>query len=139
MIKSMVVRNIEQHHVIIVMTLTAMDDLENQVQQIHIPDICHLTGQSEPKVQSSCSCFKLCNCQFIQAINLEARKVDPDGLRTIGVITKPDNIPEGEHEKWISVAQNKNPRQALALGYYVVMNPGQLIPLLIIKPSLQIH
>ena len=35
MIKGMVVRNIEQHHVIVVMTLTAMDDLENQVWGSH--------------------------------------------------------------------------------------------------------
>ena len=31
----------------------------------------------------------------------------------------------GEHGKWVSLARNQNPRQALTLGYYVVKNPGQ--------------
>ena len=60
-----------------------------------------------------------------QAISLEARKVDPEGVRTIGVITKPDNIPPGEHGKWLALAKNENSRQTLSLGYYVVKNPGQ--------------
>ena len=63
--------------------------------------------------------------KMAQAINLESRKVDPQGLRTIGVITKPDNIPTGEHDKWLALAKNENLRQTLALGYYVVKNPGQ--------------
>ena len=46
-------------------------------------------------------------------------------MRTIGVVTKPDNIPPGEHDKWLTLAKNENSRQTLALGYYVVKNPGQ--------------
>eukprot|EP00798_Chlamydomonas_sp_ICE-L_P015105 gene15105-21161_t len=89
MIKYMVKKIIEQQHVIMVMTLTAMDDLENQ------------------------------------AVSLLSSTVDPDGHRTIGVITKPDNIPDGDHEKWVTLANNQNARQTLSLGYYVVKNPGQ--------------
>ncbi|GAX85388.1 hypothetical protein CEUSTIGMA_g12804.t1 [Chlamydomonas eustigma] len=85
----MVLNSIEPHHVIIVMVITAMDDMENQ------------------------------------AINLEARNVDPQGQRTIGVITKPDNIPKGEHDKWVALASNRRRGQELSLGYYVVRNPGQ--------------
>ncbi|GAX85390.1 hypothetical protein CEUSTIGMA_g12806.t1 [Chlamydomonas eustigma] len=89
MIKNMVLNSIEPDHVIIVMVITAMDDVENQ------------------------------------AINLEARNVDPQGQRTIGVITKPDNIPKGEHDKWVALASNRRRGQELSLGYYVVRNPGQ--------------
>eukprot|EP00798_Chlamydomonas_sp_ICE-L_P007078 gene7078-174_t len=89
MIKAMVKKNIEQQHVIMVLTITAMDDLENQ------------------------------------AIKLLSNTVDPEGHRTIGVITKPDNIPDGDHDKWVTLANNQNPRQTLSLGYYFVKNPGQ--------------
>ncbi len=47
-----------------------------------------------------------------------AKKVDPDGKRTIGVVTKPDLVgPGGENEV---IAVVKNIRKPLKLGYVVV-------------------
>ncbi len=53
---------------------------------------------------------------LVQGIALMAREVDPKGQRTIGVITKPDNIPEGDHDKWRMLASNADPKQKLAHG-----------------------
>lgn len=60
-----------------------------------------------------------------QAVNQEAKTADPDGSRTIGIITKPDNVPKGEHGKWLELASNKNSAHQLSLGWYVVKNPNQ--------------
>ena len=60
-----------------------------------------------------------------QAINQFATEADPEGDRTIGIITKPDNIPSGEEDKWLSVANNKTQGQYLKLGWFVVKNPDQ--------------
>ncbi|KIJ53715.1 hypothetical protein M422DRAFT_42801 [Sphaerobolus stellatus SS14] len=47
-----------------------------------------------------------------------AKQYDPQGMRTIGVLTKPDRIPEGETGKWISLIRNE--RSALAHGWFCV-------------------
>jgi hypothetical protein len=52
-----------------------------------------------------------------------ARSADPKGLRTIGVLTKPDQVEEGCHGQWLQVLQGQ--RYPLALGYYAVKNPNQ--------------
>ncbi|KZO95026.1 hypothetical protein CALVIDRAFT_565135 [Calocera viscosa TUFC12733] len=57
-----------------------------------------------------------------QAAILEARKADPDGTRTIGVLTKPDTLQEGEEEQWLPVVQNL--KNSLRLGYYVTKQPS---------------
>ncbi|GJJ10607.1 hypothetical protein Clacol_004834 [Clathrus columnatus] len=36
-----------------------------------------------------------------------AKKCDPEGTRTIGVLTKPDRIPEGEHSRWFKLIRNE--------------------------------
>ncbi|KAG1679625.1 hypothetical protein FOA52_006142 [Chlamydomonas sp. UWO 241] len=91
MIKAMVAKNIAPEHVCIVMTLTGMDDLENQ------------------------------------AINRMAREADKQGIRTIGVITKADAIPEGAHGPCLRLPLNENlqDEKSLFKGYYAVKNPGQ--------------
>ncbi|KAF8514309.1 P-loop containing nucleoside triphosphate hydrolase protein [Gautieria morchelliformis] len=51
-----------------------------------------------------------------------AKAYDPAGSRTIGVLTKPDRIPEGEHAKWFALI--KNERSALVNGWYCVKQPS---------------
>lgn len=51
-----------------------------------------------------------------------AREVDPQGNRTIGVLTKPDLIPEDNHPAWLDILSGK--AHPLRLGYYGVKNPG---------------
>lgn len=50
-----------------------------------------------------------------------ARQHDQDGERTIGVLTKPDRIPEGDEKSWISFIMNEKDR--LKNGWYCVRQP----------------
>lgn len=52
-----------------------------------------------------------------------AREVDPKGVRTVGVLTKPDMVEEACHGQWIDVLVGK--KYPLKLGYYMVKNPNQ--------------
>ena len=60
-----------------------------------------------------------------------ARKVDPKGLRTLGVITKPNTLPRGSESKanFINLASNDN--IPFRLGWHVVKirdyNPRQTL------------
>ncbi|KAK4705699.1 hypothetical protein P7C70_g495, partial [Phenoliferia sp. Uapishka_3] len=45
-----------------------------------------------------------------------AREADPDGTRTIGVLTKADTLQEGEHEDWLKVLRGED--YQLRLGYF---------------------
>ena len=56
-----------------------------------------------------------------QAIITLAKKADKQGLRTLGVLTKPDTIEEGTHDSWIKIMRGE--AHKLSLGYYVVRNP----------------
>jgi len=58
-----------------------------------------------------------------QIINTLVRKYDPNGQRTIGIITKIDTIEEGLEEKWLEIVENR--RYGLKLGYCLVKNPNQ--------------
>ncbi|KAF5374644.1 hypothetical protein D9615_008939 [Tricholomella constricta] len=51
-----------------------------------------------------------------------AKAYDPNGKRTIGVLTKPDRIPPGEEHNWISLIRNE--RESLDNGWYCVKQPG---------------
>lgn len=52
-----------------------------------------------------------------------AKELDPKGLRTLGVLTKPDLVDTGGEENVISLVECK--RNQLRLGYCVVRNRGQ--------------
>ncbi|CAG8548187.1 1087_t:CDS:2, partial [Cetraspora pellucida] len=58
-----------------------------------------------------------------QAIVSLAKNADISGIRTLGVLTKPDTIEEGTHDKWLKIMRNEAHR--LDLGYFVVKNPSQ--------------
>jgi len=58
-----------------------------------------------------------------QIINTLVRKYDPNGQRTIGIITKIDTIEEGLEDKWLEIVENQ--RYELKLGYCLVKNPNQ--------------
>ncbi|KAF8486541.1 P-loop containing nucleoside triphosphate hydrolase protein [Gautieria morchelliformis] len=51
-----------------------------------------------------------------------AKQADPEGLRTIGVLTKADAIVSGEESTWMDVLLGR--RHALKKGYYVTKQPG---------------
>lgn len=59
-----------------------------------------------------------------QAIRSLAMEVDPQGLRSLGVITKPDRVERGTEDNLIEVFCNL--RCKLKLGYYMVRTPTQL-------------
>ncbi|KAI5117952.1 hypothetical protein M0805_004717 [Coniferiporia weirii] len=50
-----------------------------------------------------------------------AMKYDPEGRRTIGVLTKPDRIEPGEEQRWIKCLRNES--QPLELGWFCVKQP----------------
>ncbi|KAJ7152852.1 P-loop containing nucleoside triphosphate hydrolase protein [Mycena filopes] len=51
-----------------------------------------------------------------------AKKHDPDGKRTIGVLTKPDRIPRGEEESWLPLIRNE--QETLENNWYCVKQPS---------------
>lgn len=50
-----------------------------------------------------------------------AKDADPKGNRTLGVLTKPDRIEDGNFEMWQPILAGE--KQPLHHGYYVVKNP----------------
>ncbi|KAJ3274056.1 hypothetical protein HDV01_003549 [Terramyces sp. JEL0728] len=59
-----------------------------------------------------------------QAIVHMAREVDPEGSRTIGVLTKPDTIESGTHERWLQMLLGNS--YPLKLGYFMVKLPSKV-------------
>ncbi|KAG6828831.1 hypothetical protein H0H87_000659 [Tephrocybe sp. NHM501043] len=51
-----------------------------------------------------------------------AKQYDPEGKRTVGVLTKPDRIPTGEEPNWISILRNE--KEPLENGWYCVKQPS---------------
>ncbi|KAG8941062.1 hypothetical protein FRC03_004895 [Tulasnella sp. 419] len=51
-----------------------------------------------------------------------AKQADPQGHRTIGVLTKPDTLQYGEFAPWIEVLENR--RHPLRHGYYMTKHPS---------------
>jgi hypothetical protein len=60
-----------------------------------------------------------------QPIIKMARKHDPEGQRTVGIITKPDLINEGAEAKIARVAKNQDTIK-LKLGFFLLKNPSPL-------------
>ncbi|KAJ3119581.1 hypothetical protein HK098_005317 [Nowakowskiella sp. JEL0407] len=58
-----------------------------------------------------------------QAIVNWSKEIDPYGLRTIGVLTKPDTIEAATHDKWVSILLGHH--YNLKLGYWMVLNPSK--------------
>ncbi|KAL8294497.1 hypothetical protein RB600_000437 [Gaeumannomyces tritici] len=70
------------------------------------------------------------NSDYVQApILTKARHFDPNGTRTIGVLTKPDLTESiGLEDKFIDLVCNKDQRNNFKLGWYVLLNPGPREP-----------
>ncbi|KAH6895979.1 P-loop containing nucleoside triphosphate hydrolase protein [Thelonectria olida] len=66
------------------------------------------------------------NNDYVQApILKKARQFDPQGSRTIGVLTKPDMTERiGLEDKFIELVTNKDKENNFKLGWYVLLNPG---------------
>jgi len=70
------------------------------------------------------ACYSCNDDMENQAVHKIARDVDELGMRTIGVLTKPDLIVPGTEDSWIRVFQNK--KYLLQKGYYCVRNRTQV-------------
>ncbi|KAH0556780.1 hypothetical protein GP486_005432, partial [Trichoglossum hirsutum] len=66
------------------------------------------------------------NNDFVhQTVLNRARRFDPDGSRTIGVLTKPDLTGTiGLEDKFIALVNNEDALNRFKLGWYVLLNPG---------------
>ncbi|QRW24504.1 extracellular metalloproteinase MEP [Rhizoctonia solani] len=51
-----------------------------------------------------------------------AKQHDPDGKRTIGVLTKPDRIESGEEQKWLAFVRGET--EVLSKGWFCVKQPS---------------
>ncbi|KNZ72243.1 Interferon-induced GTP-binding protein Mx [Termitomyces sp. J132] len=51
-----------------------------------------------------------------------AKLYDPEGKRTVGVLTKPDRIPTGEEQNWMGILRNE--KEPLENGWYCVKQPS---------------
>ncbi|KZT61041.1 hypothetical protein CALCODRAFT_514981 [Calocera cornea HHB12733] len=71
--------------------------------------LCTITMKDDPENQAALS---------------EAKAADPDGKRTIGVLTKPDTLQPDEEDQWVAVLKNEG-RHRLNLGYYITKQPAQ--------------
>jgi GTPase SAR1 family protein len=60
-----------------------------------------------------------------QGIIQRARRHDKDGIRTVGIITKPDLINKGTESRVASLAKNKD-HVKLKLGFFLLKNPSPL-------------
>ncbi|KAH9901115.1 P-loop containing nucleoside triphosphate hydrolase protein [Cubamyces lactineus] len=91
MVQNMVKDYIQRESTVILVTLPATEDLENQ-----------------------------------QALRF-AKDADPAGLRTIGVVTKPDGLDagaSGKRDSWLSIFKGDIPKHYLQKGYYCVRLPS---------------
>ena len=57
-----------------------------------------------------------------QEILERAEKLDPEGLRTLGVLTKPDLVDKGAERSIVEMVQGKS--HVLQLGWHILKNPG---------------
>mmetsp|Transcript_120884 Transcript_120884/g.386999 ORF Transcript_120884/g.386999 Transcript_120884/m.386999 type:complete len:899 (-) Transcript_120884:51-2747(-) len=58
-----------------------------------------------------------------QAVRRIAKEFDDEGLRTVGLLTKADLVPQGTEQKWTNILQAK--QNELRLGYFAMRNPTQ--------------
>ena len=60
----------------------------------------------------------------LQKVTTFTRKVDPEGRRTMGIITKPDTLPATSEleQSFLNLALNKNKRVFFRLGWHVLKN-----------------
>ena len=60
----------------------------------------------------------------LQKVTALTRKVDPEGARTLGIITKPDTLPRGSEteQSFCQLAMNNRLRFKLGLGWHVLKN-----------------
>ncbi|KAI0027599.1 P-loop containing nucleoside triphosphate hydrolase protein [Vararia minispora EC-137] len=54
-----------------------------------------------------------------------AREADPEGRRTIGVLTKADAVPKGSRARdlWLEVIEGRNAKKSLLHGYFATRQP----------------
>lgn len=58
----------------------------------------------------------------LQEVTLMAKRADPDGLRTLGLITKPDTLDVGSESERYFVRLAQNLEEELRLGWHVLKN-----------------
>jgi Dynamin central region/Dynamin family len=71
----------------------------------------------------------------MQEILERAEEVDPEGIRTLGVLTKPDLVDRGAEAAIVDMIEGN--RQRLLLGWHILRNPGQADIFLTMSARLQ--
>jgi GTP-binding protein EngB required for normal cell division len=102
--------------------------VENKDDQHVIEDIQELVKDYTMSEKSIILAVISCKDEIEnQAIFHMARQVDPLGVRTVGILTKPDTIEPGAHKQWAEVLLGN--QYFLKAGYYMVkcMSRSELI------------
>lgn len=94
-----------------------------------LEDICIIEALSDQYMRSPRTIILAVvggNSDYVQApVLTKARHFDPNGARTIGVLTKPDLTDSiGLEDKFIELVKNNDRRNNFRLGWYVLLNPG---------------
>ncbi|KAJ1303118.1 hypothetical protein OPQ81_011319 [Rhizoctonia solani] len=130
-------RSFSQNCVIVVLSGNELSDLNfvdlpgliaNVADDRNVGDI-ELVKELVTSYISRPSCLILltisCESDFEnQGAGRLAREHDPQGLRTIGVLTKPDRIERGSEQPWISMIRNETETLRLRHGWFSVKQPS---------------
>ncbi|KAF8152891.1 P-loop containing nucleoside triphosphate hydrolase protein [Pholiota molesta] len=91
--------------------------------QISGPDVADLSFCDLPETQLYHLVTVACETDFEnQGAHNLAKKYDPEGKRTIGVLTKPDRIPRGEENLWLPFIRDE--RERLENNWFCVKQPS---------------
>ncbi|GAB1525582.1 hypothetical protein RhiTH_008745 [Rhizoctonia solani] len=130
-------RSFSQNCVIVVLSGNELSDLNfvdlpgliaNVADDRNIGDIELVKGLVTSYVsRPSCLILLTISCESDfenQGAGRLAREHDPQGLRTIGVLTKPDRIERGSERPWISMIKNETQSLRLRHGWFSVKQPS---------------
>ncbi|KAJ6785558.1 hypothetical protein PWT90_06970 [Aphanocladium album] len=92
---------------------------------VDLPGLISVTNDEQSEEDVDAVYDMASNDMANQGIIKLARKHDPDGQRTVGIITKPDLINEGAQHRIALVAKNEDSIK-LKLGFFLLKNPSPL-------------
>ncbi|KAH9866334.1 hypothetical protein J1614_008901 [Plenodomus biglobosus] len=107
-----------------VVDLPGLISVSENVEDMHTVE-CLVDGYLESSRTIILAVVPASNDIDTQGIIQRARRYDKDGVRTVGIITKPDLINKGTESRVASLAKNMD-HVKLKLGFFLLKNPSPL-------------